>query len=57
MCRTVNTRAKVIYCSSDMVPLHGDRFEGNASFQVETSYERSILSAQIVVWLIGFTAL
>jgi hypothetical protein len=56
LCRTVNNRAKVIYCFSDMVPMHGDKFEGSPSIQ-GGNYDRNILSAQIVVWVVGFSAL
>ena len=52
----MNNRGKVIYCFSDMVPMHGDKFEGNTSMAGE-NYARNILSAQIVVWVVGFTAL
>ena len=37
-----------------MVPVHEDKFEGNTSMQ-GANYERDILSAQIVVWVVGFT--
>ena len=56
LCRTVNNRAKVIYCFSDMVPMHGDKFEVSASIQ-GGNYDRNILSAQIVVWVVGLSAL
>ena len=52
----VSNPGKVIYCFSDMVPVHGDKFEGNTSMQ-GANYESDILSAQIVVWVFGFTAL
>ena len=56
LCRLVNNRGKVIYCFSDMVPMHGDKFERNTSTQ-GSNYERNILAAQILVWVVGFTAL
>merc|ERR1711874_404881 len=39
-----------------MVPMHGDKFEEYTSVQ-GGNYERTILSAQILVWAVGFAAL
>ncbi len=52
LCGTVNNRGKVIYCYGDLVPRHGELFEGNDDTGGSSS-TRDLIAIQLGVWVIG----
>ena len=58
LCRTVNNRGKLIYCYSDLLPLHGDQYDVVREGELEgDAVTNSLLTAQLVILLLGVAAL
>ena len=56
LCGTVNNRGKVIYCYGDLVPRHGELFDGDSEGSGTTS-SKDLLAAQLGIWTFGIIAL
>ena len=58
LCRTVNSRGKVLYCYSDILPGQEDNAVDNTGEDRDSlALSTNLLTAETVIWSLGLTAL